>query len=69
VIDPVQPNVPSWMQWPPNCCEACTGWNVFSDNRWLGTCNQPASLDQGITTDARYRCPAFVRKVDKAVAT
>jgi hypothetical protein len=60
--------IPSWMQWPPNCCETCAGWNMSSDNRWIGVCNDSASLDQGSATDARYRCPAFTRKTEKVQA-
>ena len=57
--------IPSWMRWPPNCCETCTGWKVNADDRWIGVCNNAISLDCGTKTDARYRCPNFERKSDK----
>jgi hypothetical protein len=54
--------VPSWLRWPPNSCETCTGWKRDPGNRWIGVCDKGSSLDAGTTTDARYRCPAFERK-------
>lgn len=54
---------PSWLRWPPNSCETCEGpWVKTKDERWLGECQKHDSLQFGTTTDARYRCQAFVRK-------
>jgi hypothetical protein len=53
---------PSWLRWPPNCCETCTGWESDKTDRWIGTCRESASFDVGMLTDARYRCPTFKRK-------
>jgi hypothetical protein len=54
-------NVPSWLRWPPNCCETCTGpW--FRHSEWTGTCNKASSLNYGDTTDARFRCQDFQRR-------
>jgi len=53
---------PSWLRWPPNCCEACTGWAPDKTNKFIGVCNSATSLESGTTTDSRYRCPAFVRR-------
>lgn len=62
---------PSWMRWPPNCCEACVDWqkkekvttiagDIVSEH--IGVCNSPISMDGGYVTDSRYRCPSFKRK-------
>ena len=62
---------PSWLLWPPNCCETCQSWqrkskvttiegDVMSD--FIGVCNSPISLDSGTVTDSRYRCPSFKRR-------
>lgn len=63
---------PSWLRWPPNSCETCVSWNhtgkyttaegevIYSN--FVGICNSSSSFDQGLPTDARYRCPAFKRK-------
>jgi hypothetical protein len=51
---------PSWLRWPPNCCETCTGWIKTDD--WVGRCEQPASLNRAEITDARFRCQDFKRK-------
>lgn len=58
------PMLPSWMRWPPNCCETCVGWQIDKDDRWIGVC-KGESLDAGTKTDARYRCPSFQRRLDK----
>ena len=55
---------PSWLRWPPNCCETCTSWQPSVHDIHIGTCNSPVGLDAGTTTDSRYRCPSFVRKKD-----
>lgn len=57
---PTEPKRPSWMRWPPNCCETCVGWQPKT--QYTGKCNSSESLDCGTTTDTRYRCPAFIRK-------
>lgn len=64
MTDAAQPYVPSWLRWPPNCCETCTGWQRHDDAQWTGTCNSSETLEPGITTDTRYRCPAFKRRSD-----
>ena len=53
---------PSWLRWPPNCCESCTGWLQDPNDRWIGVCRQGDALDANTKTDARYRCPSFKRK-------
>lgn len=55
-------NQPSWLKWPPNCCETCIGWRKTAE--WVGKCFKSDSLNHGETTDSRYRCPAFVRKTE-----
>jgi len=55
--------LPSWLLWPPNCCETCTGWRMHVGQQWIGLCQKDDSLNVGLETDARYRCPSFVRKV------
>ena len=55
--------VPSWLRWPPNCCETCTDWQPTET--YIGVCNSPIGLDTGAVTDSRYRCPSFVRKREK----
>lgn len=54
------PLKPSWLRWPPNCCETCVGWK--QEDTYVGKCFSTGSLDHGTTTDSRYRCPAFQRK-------
>lgn len=61
--------LPSWLRWPPNCCETCTGWQRSETDRWIGRCNNSESIDCGEMTDARYRCPKFSRKPDKEKTT
>ena len=56
--------VPSWLRWPPNCCETCVGWAKHAEEDYVGTCTLSDSLECGTRTDSRYRCPAFVRKPD-----
>lgn len=52
---------PSWLRWPPNCCETCTGpWIKNGD--YTGRCGKVQSLEYGTTTDSRFRCLAFERK-------
>ena len=58
---------PSWLRWPPNCCETCTGWAKAKDELYIGVCTKSDSLSFGETTDSRYRCPAFQRKQDDDV--
>lgn len=65
------PSTPSWLKWPPNCCETCRSWqrtsrvvtiagDIVSD--FIGICNDPVSLNNGEITDTRYRCSRFKRK-------
>ena len=55
--------IPSWLRWPPNCCETCTGpWK--QSERWFGTCEKADSLNYGTHTDARFRCQDFQRRPD-----
>jgi hypothetical protein len=57
--------VPSWLKWPPNCCETCTGpWQKTGD--WEGRCGKSSSVNYGDRTDARFRCQDFERKPDDA---
>lgn len=59
--------VPSWMRWPPNCCETCIGpWRRDLSDRWVGVCEKPDSLEFSTRTDARFRCIAFQRKEDSS---
>ena len=53
---------PSWMRWPPNCCEACTGWVPIKDYKYVGTCTNARSIHCGFVMDSRDRCVEFVRK-------
>lgn len=53
-------NLPSWLKWPPNCCETCVGWQKIEE--WIGTCCQSLSINCGDVTDARFRCQDFKRK-------
>ena len=56
--------IPSWLRWPPNCCETCTGpWK--KKDEWTGTCEKADSLEYGLVTDSRFRCPSFQRKQEK----
>lgn len=50
------------MKWPPNSCEACTGWKQEGD--WNGVCNQVESIHYASQTDARMRCFAYKRRPD-----
>lgn len=56
------PPRPSWLRWPPNCCETCVGWEARE--KWVGTCVKSDSLECGTTTDSRFRCPAFQRRAE-----
>lgn len=54
---------PSWLRWPPNCCETCTGpWVRNEQQKWVGTCGKVTALEYGAVTDARFRCPDFIRQ-------
>ncbi|WP_315751349.1 hypothetical protein [Bradyrhizobium sp. SZCCHNS3055] len=53
---------PSWMKWPPNSCEVCTGWEKQDD--WVGVCKRAESIHCGERTDARQRCFEYKRKPD-----
>lgn len=55
-------SLPSWLRWPPNCCETCVGWERH--DTYTGRCQKHNSLDVSTITDTRYRCPAFQRKPD-----
>jgi hypothetical protein len=54
--------VPSWMKWPPNCCESCTGWIKKSD--FEGVCGRVESMHSGDITESRRRCSEFKRRSD-----
>lgn len=54
--------VPSWLRWPPNCCETCCGWSPDKNQIYNGICCNSESLEVGTHTDSRFRCPAFKRK-------
>jgi hypothetical protein len=54
--------LPSWMRWPPNCCETCVSWSKDKHVRYCGMCTSAVSMDSGEITDCRYRCPSFMRK-------
>lgn len=57
---------PSWLRWPPNCCETCTGpWTRTQRSEFEGECGKASSLNYGEKTDARFRCQDFVRKPDE----
>lgn len=53
--------IPSWMRWPPNCCETCVNWRQNTGDRWVGVCKANL-LELEDETDARFRCPSFVRR-------
>lgn len=53
-------SVPSWLRWPPNCCETCKSWRHTSG--FVGQCENAASTHVGSETDARFRCQDFYRK-------
>lgn len=57
---------PSWLRWPPNCCETCISWDRSATDRWIGVCKNSISTNCAETTDARYRCPTFERTKDVA---
>ncbi len=57
-----QAHVPSWLRWPPNCCETCQHWARKSD--YLGNCASPSSTNILSETDSRFRCQDFVRVPD-----
>lgn len=54
--------IPSWLKWPPNCCETCISWERDKYIDYVGICSNAVSLDSGEKTDSRYRCPSFKRK-------
>lgn len=55
---PTETKVPSWLRWPPNCCETCQGpWKKTGD--WTGRCERSESFEYGTTTDSRFRCASF----------
>lgn len=57
--------LPSWLRWPPNCCETCVGpWHRTERSQYEGTCGNANSLNYGERTDARFRCQDFVRRTD-----
>ena len=54
--DGLQPlKVPSWLRWPPNCCQTCIGWQQDPNDQWIGNCMSGDSLEVNTRTDARYR--------------
>lgn len=52
--------LPSWLRWPPNCCETCVSWQPTVATN--GRCDNPTSTHEGDTTDSRFRCQDFYRK-------
>jgi hypothetical protein len=56
------PIKPSWMRWPPNCCETCAGWDKQTD--FTGLCVRAESKNHGDITESRQRCAGFRRKAD-----
>lgn len=56
---------PSWLKWPPNCCETRTGPWVKLE-AYTGRCEKHDSLEYGTVTDTRFRCPSFQRREDGA---
>lgn len=56
--------LPSWLRWPPNCCETCTSW--LQVDAAYGKCGNPASTNEGEPTDSRFRCQDFYRKPENA---
>jgi hypothetical protein len=56
------PLKPSWMRWPPNSCQACTGWKQEGD--WNGVCERAESIHYAEPTDARQRCSEYKRRPD-----
>ena len=58
---PSVPLKPSWLRWPPNCCETCSGpWKRTGE--WEGTCYNGDSVNWGDKTEARFRCQDFKRR-------
>lgn len=57
--------IPSWLRWPPNCCETCISWSSLPDERWVGRCSA-SGVNGGDKTDARFRCQDFQRKPEAA---
>ena len=51
---------PSWLRWPPNCCETCTSWRPGEVH--VGRCDNAKSTHEGHETDSRFRCQDFSRK-------
>lgn len=45
-------SVPSWLRWPPNCCETCSGWRQTGN--YAGRCEQTNSTNSSDITDARF---------------
>ena len=54
---------PSWLRWPPNCCETCVSWRP--ESTYVGRCEDQSSTHAGNATDSRSRCHDFSRKPDK----
>ena len=54
---------PSWLRWPPNCCETCVSWRVKETH--VGNCENALSTNSGEETDSRFRCPDFYRKTEQ----
>lgn len=55
-------NLPSWLRWPPNCCETCEHWR--RRDYYIGLCDSPISTHVSTVTDLRFRCQDFHRKPD-----
>lgn len=52
--------LPSWLRWPPNCCEVCRSWQDLGNH--IGRCEDGKSTHAGDETDSRFRCQNFYRK-------
>ena len=53
-------SLPSWLRFPPNCCETCVSWRRADAT--TGRCDNAASTHEGDVTDSRFRCQDFHRK-------
>ena len=54
---------PSWLRWPPNCCETCVAWRKEGEH--VGRCESPVSTHIATDTDSRFRCPDFYRMTEQ----
>lgn len=56
-------DAPSWLRWPPNCCETCISWR--KEQTHVGRCESPVSTHIDTETDSRFRCPDFIRMTEQ----